>query len=141
VDSLKKSASEDFVDLKRKVSALILQKLPTEGACTRANISKMFYVNFTERIAARYGIVVEHWPLPKFTAPGNLGSRAELLVLHQAFENDVARFRQLTNEEWEDWLKAYREGGEEAAPISYSFVVFSPSAPRRSLLKRYLIME
>ncbi|KAI0368264.1 hypothetical protein BV20DRAFT_948577, partial [Pilatotrama ljubarskyi] len=101
IDSLKKSISEDFVELKRKVSALILQKL--QAACTRANISKMFYVNFHEHITVRYGIVIEGWPLPKFTAPGNLGSRHELFVLYQAWENDAARFRQLPNDEWEEW--------------------------------------
>ncbi|KAH9847527.1 hypothetical protein C2E23DRAFT_692686, partial [Lenzites betulinus] len=100
VDSLKKS-TDSLIDLKHRVAAIVLEKL--QAACTRANITKMFYVNFHEHITMRYGVVLERWPLPKFVAPGKLSSRQELNILLSAFENDVAFFRQLTNPEWEEW--------------------------------------
>ncbi|KAL7280958.1 hypothetical protein ACG7TL_005907 [Trametes sanguinea] len=114
VDSLKKSGADTYIELKQKVKTVILDKL--QSACTRGNIKKMFYVGFAERITLRYGVVLERWPLPKFVAPGSLSSRQELLVLLHAFENDVACFRQLTNEEWEEWIEKYRAGGDSTVP-------------------------
>ncbi|EIW56748.1 uncharacterized protein TRAVEDRAFT_128349, partial [Trametes versicolor FP-101664 SS1] len=101
VDSLKKNRVEEFLTLKHKVSTLILQKL--QAACTRANVTKMFYVNFHQHITLRFGVVLERWPLTTFKAPGSMSSRQELLIILHAFENDVATFRQLTNPEWEGW--------------------------------------
>lgn len=63
----------------------------------------MIYHNFDDAITAKHGIVLENWPLAKFCNPSQIGSRNEIDIVYQAFRSGTARFRKLSNEEWEKW--------------------------------------
>lgn len=65
---------------------------------------RMNYANFTEAITAKYGLVLTGWPLPdKFCSPGDLSSRNELSILQHAWSTKQARFRKMSEEEFEAW--------------------------------------
>ncbi len=86
----------------------------------------MAYVNFDVRITARHGVVLEHWPLKKFCAPGEICSRPELETLISAFTTGAARFRSLSDEEWDNW-KANRTGS--GSPPNANAPSDAPGAP------------
>ncbi len=89
----------------------------------------MFYVNFEDHITARFGVVLENWPLKKFAVPGSL-SRIELEVLLNAWQNGMTRFRDLTDDEWEEWMEAYRAGRATALVTSqYALGMHIGAAP------------
>ena len=64
---------------------------------------KMFYKGFDTHITLKYGVIIEGWPLPRsagdLIAPSQVGSRPELTVLINAWKNDIAHFRKLTQSE------------------------------------------
>jgi hypothetical protein len=66
----------------------------------------MFYQNFDTNITAKYGVVIENWPLEKFSSPSDIGSRNEIRVLLQAWESGTTRFRKLSDEELTQWEDA-----------------------------------
>ena len=78
----------------------------TEVSAKPDVVNRMLYTNFDVHITDKYGIVCENWPLDKFCAPGDLSSRTEIQVLHQAWSNGIATFRRLTPRELDTW----REG-------------------------------
>ncbi|KAJ8456300.1 hypothetical protein ONZ45_g18775 [Pleurotus djamor] len=86
--------------LKKETAALIMDKLRKAAG---AEVKRMNYANFEDSITAKYGVVVEGWPLPKFCSPGDLSSRLELQTLYQAWESGRTRFRKLSNQEHVDW--------------------------------------
>jgi hypothetical protein len=51
----------------------------------------------------KYGIIVRNWPLKDFKCPGKINSLPALLVLYNAFKNDVATFYKMSPAELEDW--------------------------------------
>lgn len=63
----------------------------------------MYYQNFDSYITAKFHIILENWPLSKFCAPGDISSRSELTVLHNAWQSGATRFRKLTEAELKDW--------------------------------------
>lgn len=63
----------------------------------------MNYANFGDSITRKYGVVIEHWPLPTFCSPSDIKTRNEVSVLFNAWSSGTARFRRLSNEEWEAW--------------------------------------
>lgn len=63
----------------------------------------MVYKSFDEQITRKHGIVVEGWPLPKFENPSSIGSQVELKVLLNAWQSNVARFRKMTENEFQSW--------------------------------------
>jgi hypothetical protein len=67
----------------------------------------MFYTNFDEHITRVYKVVIKNWPLKKFCKPSDIGSRNELEVVINAFRNGAARFKKLTDEEYELWEQGY----------------------------------
>ena len=80
--------------------------MPVEKTSKRGTIHKMNYVNFDDAITAKFGIVREAWPpgVP-FQSPSAMTHLEAEICLH-AFQNNAARFRSLTDEEWREWLKA-----------------------------------
>ncbi|GBE87428.1 hypothetical protein SCP_1101040 [Sparassis crispa] len=65
----------------------------------------MVYLNFNTQITAKFGVVIENWPLPKFCCPGDVGSHTELEVLFGSWESGRMRFRSMPDEEWMQWLE------------------------------------
>jgi hypothetical protein len=63
----------------------------------------MYYQNFDDNITAKFGVVVENWPLKKFCNPSEVGSRYELKTLFHAWQSGATRFRQLSDVELEEW--------------------------------------
>ncbi|PIL36587.1 hypothetical protein GSI_00276 [Ganoderma sinense ZZ0214-1] len=104
---------------KTKVRDFILEKL--SAASTRGPINKMYYVNFDQHITVKFGVVLENWPLTKFAAPGSFSAIPLLSLLYNAFDSGTTRFRSLSDEEWLEWLQAYKAG--QAPPA----VTASPS--------------
>ena len=108
------------LDLKKSTSKLIHDKLSEWAAilygfayatrlidiCACGIVPKMHYADFDQKITAKYGIVVEGWPLKSFEAPGNLRSLNKLHVLSRAWENGSARFRKMDKEELDEWQEA-----------------------------------
>jgi hypothetical protein len=74
-----------------------------ETAASPKQVQRMYYTNFDTNITAKYGVVLENWPLSKFCCPGDINSRNELRVLFHAWETDSTRFRRLSDAEFEDW--------------------------------------
>ncbi len=123
---LARNHKQELLEAKQRVAALILQKLresftlfsqTTAASCivpgaasTRGHINKMYYVNFEDHITAKFGIVLENWPIQKFAAPGSFSSLPVLNVIQSAFEKDLTRFRSMDDGEWEAWMEAHRAG-------------------------------
>jgi hypothetical protein len=96
----------------------------------------MYYQNFDDNITAKYGVVIDGWPLEKFCSPSDITSGTKVLVLCQSWESGATRFCKLTPTElanWENkWFEAKRQeeataastghhDGEHSSPlISYS---------------------
>ncbi|KAH9916346.1 hypothetical protein B0H21DRAFT_703062 [Amylocystis lapponica] len=103
----------DFVETATKAHVTDFA-LRMEGYCLSGvdddvatnNIARMTYTNFDDHITAKHGIVIENWPLNKFCNPSAIGSRTEVDVVYQAFRSGTARFRKLSNEEWDEWGEA-----------------------------------
>ena len=102
------------MEMKKRTGALILQKLSksfvtlwypilmhSEDAVPRKRgvPSKMQYTEYADRIALKFGVLLEKWPLQKFTAPGNFSSLATVRIIFNAFNNDVTKFRVLDNDQ------------------------------------------
>jgi hypothetical protein len=51
----------------------------------------------------KYGIIVWNWPLKDFKCPDKINSLLALLVLYNAFKNDVATFYKMFPAELNDW--------------------------------------
>ncbi|KAI0648467.1 hypothetical protein C8Q79DRAFT_999797 [Trametes meyenii] len=76
--------------LQSHASGLIVQKL---GNITERAAHKMFY----------FGVVINNWPLPRFSSPSNLRTCIELTMLINSWETGVSWFRKLTRREWDHW--------------------------------------
>ena len=70
----------------------------------------MYYTNFDDHITLKFGVVIEGWPLKTFACPGSFSSIPTLTILYNAWLNDVASFRSLSDTEWTAWKKAYDTG-------------------------------
>ncbi|PCH43268.1 hypothetical protein WOLCODRAFT_153320 [Wolfiporia cocos MD-104 SS10] len=99
---------EEVLELKKQTAALILCKL-NETAKTK--VARMIYTNFDSTITAKYGIIVEGWPLTDFCCPSDVGSHNELLILSRVFETGTTRFHLLSSEEFKRWK-------EERLPVA-----------------------
>ena len=67
----------------------------------------MHYADFENQITRRYAVVCENWPLSAFESPHHLQSLPELNVLLNSWVNGVTRFRKLSAQEHETWMKEY----------------------------------
>ncbi|KAH9924251.1 hypothetical protein B0H21DRAFT_826747 [Amylocystis lapponica] len=101
VDGVISNYKRDFLDLKKKTAALILQQL---NDVATNNIARMTYTNFDEHVTAKHGIMIKNWSLDKFCNPSAIGSHTEL-----------------RKKEWEEWeetcfqakLKATHSPGDD----------------------------
>ncbi len=75
----------------------------TTGTITGCPTVRMHYSLFDTQITARYGVVVDCWPLRTFCAPSALKTLNEVEVLFNAWQTGATKFRVLSNEEWEKW--------------------------------------
>ncbi|KAJ8453429.1 hypothetical protein ONZ51_g13602 [Trametes cubensis] len=101
VRTMAQNSKAQLLRLKHDTAVFIDQKL--QECSRRGRIPQMKYVNF-HRITEDYGVVLEGWPLKgKFCSPGDLSSRPQLEILLNAWKTGVARFRCLTDDEWEEW--------------------------------------
>ncbi len=119
------SQQEKTLLLKAQLAGLIMAKLskcgliiwcewkltstgshPIENACRRGEPRRMFYSSFDEQITAKYGVIVENWPIPMFNNPSSL-SHLEAEVVLRALESGTTRFRSLTDAEWATWRDEY----------------------------------
>ena len=64
----------------------------------------MFYTNFDNNITDKHGIIVKNWPLPAFSAPGDIRTVTELKILYNAWESGTAHFYQMTTAEATKWV-------------------------------------
>ncbi|EMD37934.1 hypothetical protein CERSUDRAFT_94917 [Gelatoporia subvermispora B] len=100
VTGLVEKGREWFAQTRMRLQVIILNKLRNVA---QANVPKMQYKNFHRQITARYGVVIEGWPLDKFVPPSLVKSRTELEVLLRAWETDATRFRKLSKQEFQLW--------------------------------------
>lgn len=70
----------------------------------------MYYVNFDQHITLKFGVVLENWPLTRFAVPGSFSAIPILSLLYNTFESGATCFRSLTNDEWFEWLTAFKAG-------------------------------
>ncbi|KAI0640726.1 hypothetical protein C8Q79DRAFT_930384 [Trametes meyenii] len=103
--------------LQSHASGLIIQKL---GDITEHTAHKMFYVGFGDHITDKFGVVIDNWPLPRFTSPSNLRTRIELTTLINSWETGVTRFRKLTRGEWDRWQ--VQKNAPEGSPEGLDFI-------------------
>lgn len=74
----------------------------TEETCIRGTVGRMSYVNF-DGITARVSVIIDNWPLKKFCAPGDIGSRPELETLLTSWTDGATCFRSLTDVQRAAW--------------------------------------
>lgn len=67
----------------------------------------MIYVNFSEHITRKHGVLVEGWPLSEFKNPSAIGSQVELKVLLNAWNTGATRFRRMSTEEHIAWVESH----------------------------------
>ena len=113
------------------LSTSIFSILHAEFICKRGIIKKMNYVNFETAITAKFGIVLENWPVPKFQSPTNM-LHTEAEICFRSWESGATRFRMLTNDEWAVWLNgryAAPSVDEPTAPAADSEASRTPTTP------------
>lgn len=60
-------------------------------------------MNFDDNITDKHGIIVKNWPLPVFSAPGDIRTVTELKILYNAWESGTAHFYRMTMAEATKW--------------------------------------
>ena len=83
----------------------------------------MYYVNFDQHITFKFGVVLENWPVQKFQAPGNFSSIPIISLIYSAFESGAARFRSLSDEEWQVWRQEFLAGKSVPAVTTTESIV------------------
>lgn len=78
----------------------------------------MYYKNFDENITAKYGVVIDGWPLERFCNPSNIASRTEISVLRSSFESGTTRFRLLTQPELDTWSETQFQAAVMTGPVA-----------------------
>ncbi|KAI1782517.1 hypothetical protein LXA43DRAFT_905549, partial [Ganoderma leucocontextum] len=101
ITSLTQNHKQQLHDWKTKTGNLIFEKL--RAASIRGEINKMYYINFDKHITFKFGVILENWPVQKFTAPGNFSAIPIISIIYTAFESGATRFRSLSDEEWKQW--------------------------------------
>ncbi|KAI0352967.1 hypothetical protein OH77DRAFT_1385253, partial [Trametes cingulata] len=100
VSGIIERSADVLLELQQKAASLIYEKL---SHATNRAAKKMFYVGFAEKITARYGMIIDHWPLPQFVAPATIRSRIALLTLINSWETGSTTFRRLSRDEYFAW--------------------------------------
>ncbi|EKM49189.1 uncharacterized protein PHACADRAFT_201921 [Phanerochaete carnosa HHB-10118-sp] len=128
----KKSAVQDLLDMKTRISNLILNAL--QEAAKPYVTNKMNYESFNTAITHKLGLVIENWPLPVFQAPGKFNSMAELKTLYNAWKSGHAHFRRLSHDELER-----REKENFAPPLldASEIETAAPATPSADISRTY----
>jgi hypothetical protein len=77
----------------------------------------MYYQIFDTYITAKFGIIIENWPLQKFCCPGDISSRSELTVLSLAWESNATCFRKLTDSKFNEWSNQHFQAAMDQARV------------------------
>ncbi|KAI1782535.1 hypothetical protein LXA43DRAFT_905533 [Ganoderma leucocontextum] len=88
----------------------------TARRAKRGEIKRMNYLNFSDAITGKCGIVAENWAT-RFENPSGL-SCLEVEIALRAWESGTTRFRALTDEEWRAWLEGRAPLAENAPPMT-----------------------
>ncbi|KDQ10068.1 hypothetical protein BOTBODRAFT_640759 [Botryobasidium botryosum FD-172 SS1] len=112
MEGVKKSNAKELLELKVKTRVLIEAKLATAAGVDKV---RMVYGNFGQHVTAKYGLVIDNWPLPRFCSPSDIGSAMEVNILFNAWKNDVAKFRKLSPSELAAWFAARAQDSVVAA--------------------------
>ncbi|KZT01075.1 uncharacterized protein LAESUDRAFT_717767 [Laetiporus sulphureus 93-53] len=94
---------QETIDLKKKTTMLIMQKL---NEVAKTKIPRMIYQNFDKQITEKHGIVAINWPLDRFCSPSDLSSRNEVEILYQAFLSGTTSFCLMDKDEYKRWSNA-----------------------------------
>ncbi|KAI0713885.1 hypothetical protein C8Q76DRAFT_620244, partial [Earliella scabrosa] len=101
VDKVIENQLQRTLLLKHELSGLLLTLL--QKTSKRGQIHKMNYVNFDDAITAKFGIIPDPWPPSvKFQSPSQMTHLEAEICLH-AFQSGAAKFRSLSNDEWQTW--------------------------------------
>ncbi len=73
------------------------------GTITGCPSARMHYNLFDTQITAKYGVVVDCWPLRTFCVPSALKTFNEVEVLFNAWRTGATKFRTLSDDELERW--------------------------------------
>ncbi|KDQ14414.1 hypothetical protein BOTBODRAFT_44760 [Botryobasidium botryosum FD-172 SS1] len=128
MEGVKKSNAKELLELKGKTRILIEAKLATAAGVDKVC---MVYGNFGQHVTAKYGLVIDNWPLPRFCSPSDIGSAMEVNVLFNAWKNDVAKFRKLSPSELAAWFAARAQDSVVAAaapPVAVNSATPAPAA-------------
>ena len=87
----------------------------------------MLYVDFDRHITEKLGIVIEHWPLDTFVAPGSVHSRIHLQLLYNSWLNDKTYFRRMDRAEFDQWQKNRFEKQTAAKQTTVPTAIEEPS--------------
>ena len=77
------------------------------GEAAQANVPRMYYENFSKHITSKWQVVLEGWPLNKFISPSSLVTKNEVEILYNAWKTGAAKFRRLSDVEWQLWDDAH----------------------------------
>lgn len=89
----------------------------------------MCYKNFDDNITAKYGVVIDGWPLERFCNPSDIASRTEISILKSSFESGATRFRLLTQAELDTWSESRFQAALASTNDSGSPDTPNPPAP------------
>ena len=73
------------------------------GEAAQANVPRMYYENFSKHITSKWQVVLKGWPLNKFISPSLLVTKNEVEILYNAWKTGTAKFRHLSDAEWQLW--------------------------------------
>ncbi|KAK7435153.1 hypothetical protein VKT23_019845 [Stygiomarasmius scandens] len=117
-----------LLDKKSELCSLVKAKLQE---CVGRNIvSRMYYVNFAERITRTYRVIVRNWPLPKFCSPSELKTMVEVDLLFNAWQSGTTYFYKMSSSEFEAWEQA---GFDSAMTITLQQTASAEDVPTEPL--------
>ena len=98
------------------------------GSTARTHVPRMYYQNFDDNITAKFGVILQGWPLKEFKNPSGIKSRAELQVLKNSLESGATYFKRLTPSELAEWEETRFQARTEETPTPQP----TPDIPNRS---------
>ncbi|EIW80845.1 hypothetical protein CONPUDRAFT_154835 [Coniophora puteana RWD-64-598 SS2] len=120
---LAKTKGKLMAEKKTAVGQLIYAKLvaaPFKSPC-------MYYVNFNDHITAKYGIIVEHWPLSQFCSPTEFSANHDLITLHNLWPADTTFFQKMSDQEFEQWETECTTKHQQQATKTVTEPITTPS--------------
>ncbi|KDQ18598.1 hypothetical protein BOTBODRAFT_185150 [Botryobasidium botryosum FD-172 SS1] len=125
MEGIKKSNAKELLELKAKTRVIIESKLAEAAGVDKI---RMVYATFGQQITAKYGLVIEHWPLPRFCCPSDVGSAMEVNLLYTAWKTETTKFRKLSAAELDAWFAVRAEAAATAAITTTPAPATTPTA-------------